>query len=74
MGSDTLTDKAPFEQFAEKAKRAVGWRFYELDGSHSPMELLERILQKIGRDRFGLCGGDSSIRASAAAAASSHRD
>jgi hypothetical protein len=54
MGSDTLTDKAPFEQFAEKAKRAVGWRFYELDGSHCPnvavpnalMELLERFFEK----------------------------
>jgi pimeloyl-ACP methyl ester carboxylesterase len=47
-------DKAPFGQFAEKARRAMGWRFYELDASHSPnvtapealMELLQKILQK----------------------------
>jgi hypothetical protein len=31
-----------------------------LEGSHRPMELLEQILQKIGRDRFGVCSGNSS--------------
>jgi len=41
-----LNRQSPFRAVCEKAKRAVGWRFYELDGSHSPMELLERILQK----------------------------
>jgi hypothetical protein len=47
-------DKAPFGQFADHARRTAGWRFYELDASHSPnvtapgalMELLQQILQR----------------------------
>jgi pimeloyl-ACP methyl ester carboxylesterase len=47
-------DKAPFGQFADRARCTPGWRCYELDASHSPnvtapgalMELLKRILQR----------------------------
>ena len=47
-------DKTPFGQFADRARRTAGWRFYELDASHSPnitapaamMDLLQRILQR----------------------------
>jgi pimeloyl-ACP methyl ester carboxylesterase len=46
-------DKAPFRQFADRARRDAGWQLYELDASHSPnvtapaalMDLLQRILQ-----------------------------
>ena len=40
-----------FRQFAERAQRESGWRYFELDASHNPhitmpqtlMELLEKI-------------------------------
>jgi hypothetical protein len=41
----------PFRQFGERAKREPGWRYYEIDASHSPQvtapEALAALFQKI---------------------------
>ena len=40
-----------FRQFAERAKNETGWRYYEIDASHSPNvtapEALMALLEKI---------------------------
>ena len=49
-------DKGPFNQFAERAKTHAGWKFYELDASHSPnvtnpqglMKVLGQVLADAG--------------------------
>jgi pimeloyl-ACP methyl ester carboxylesterase len=44
-----------FGQFAERAQHEPGWRYYELDASHSPQitapEALSVLLQKIASER-----------------------
>jgi len=51
---DARTAADTFRPFAERAKSEPGWRYYELDASHSPNvtapEALMTLLQKI---RFG---------------------
>jgi len=45
----------PFRQFAERARHEPGWRYYEIDASHSPHvtapEALAALLQKIASER-----------------------
>ena len=45
----------PFRPFAERAKSEAGWRYYEIDASHSAHvtapEALAALLQKIGAER-----------------------
>jgi pimeloyl-ACP methyl ester carboxylesterase len=44
-------EQGPFGQFAQRAKTETGWRFYELDASHSPNitapELLVKTLNEV---------------------------
>jgi hypothetical protein len=46
----------PFRQFGERAKREPGWRYYEIDASHSPQvtapEALAALFQKIASERM----------------------
>jgi hypothetical protein len=46
----------PFSSFAERAKNEPGWRYYEIDASHSPPitapEALATLLQKVASDRM----------------------
>jgi hypothetical protein len=45
----------PFRLFAERARHEPGWRYYEIDASHSPHvtapEALAALLQKIASER-----------------------
>jgi thioesterase domain-containing protein len=45
----------PFRQFAKRARHEPGWRYYEIDASHSPHvtapEALAALLQKIASER-----------------------
>jgi pimeloyl-ACP methyl ester carboxylesterase len=45
----------PFRQFAERARHEPGWRYYEIDASHSPhvtaSEALAALLQQIASER-----------------------
>jgi len=49
-----------FRQFAEKAKKTAGWRYYEMDASHSPQvtapEALFVLLQRIVVEHRGVSG------------------
>jgi hypothetical protein len=43
-------EQGPFGQFAQRARSETGWRFYELDASHSPNITAPDLLVKTLND------------------------